>query len=149
MRRLSRALPLVALLFAGGCANTASQHGAHGVQSAATQAAVCDAYARQARRVEVDVRGSVVELLGVRSGPGGVHEGFLVALAPGSGCAITLRVEHNVDLAGRVPLRRGEPVELRGEYIYDPRGGLLHWTHHDPAGRHPGGYLRAGGELYQ
>jgi hypothetical protein len=90
-----------------------------------------------------------VKVLGIRRGPSGVHEGFLVALAPGSGCALTLRVEHNVDLGGRIPLARGTPVELRGEYIYDPRGGILHWTHHDPRGRHPGGYVRANGELYQ
>ncbi len=90
-----------------------------------------------------------MKVLGIRTGPSGPHEGFLVATDPGAGCRITLRVEHNLDLAGRVPLTRGETVEIRGEYIYDPRGGILHWTHHDPRGRHPGGYIRANGELYQ
>jgi hypothetical protein len=39
-------------------------------------------------------------------------------------------------------------VEVRGEYIYDPRGGLIHYTHMDPRGRHPAGYIRANGKIY-
>ena len=33
-------------------------------------------------------------------------------------------------------MRAGDDVQVRGEYIYDPRGGIIHYTHHDPRGRH-------------
>jgi hypothetical protein len=116
---------------------------------AAVSSDVCNAYRAQSQRVEVTASGTVVKVLGIRRGPSGVHEGFLLATDPASGCRLTLRIEHNLDIAGRVPLERGEPLELRGEYIYDSRGGIVHWTHRDPRGRHPGGYIKANGEVYQ
>jgi hypothetical protein len=58
-------------------------------------------------------------------------------------------VEDNVDLTGPIPLAAGDDVLVRGEYIYDPRGGLVHETHRDPRGRRPAGYVQTGGKLYQ
>jgi len=45
-------------------------------------------------------------------------------------------------------MRTGDDVTVRGEYIYDPRGGLIHYTHRDPRNRHPGGFVRVNGRLY-
>jgi hypothetical protein len=64
------------------------------------------------------------------------------------GRGLTVRVEDNVDLTGQIPIRAGDDVEVRGEYIYDPRGGLIHYTHRDPRGRHAGGYVRIGNRMY-
>jgi len=59
-------------------------------------------------------------------------------------------VSHNIDLAPRIDgLRTGDRVDVRGEYEWNARGGVIHWTHHDPQGRHPGGWLRHRGRLYQ
>ena len=66
-----------------------------------------------------------------------------------NGCDLTVRVETNVDLTGPVPLSLGEHVTVRGEYEYYPLGGVIHWTHHDPRGRHPGGYIISDGRVYQ
>jgi len=55
----------------------------------------------------------------------------------------------NVDLAPRVPLAPGDSVEVRGEYDWNDRGGVLHWTHRDPGGRHEAGWVRHDGRLYQ
>ena len=59
-------------------------------------------------------------------------------------------ISHNIDLAPRIPdLERGDEVIFRGQYEWNQRGGVLHWTHHDPAGRRSGGWLRHGGETYR
>jgi hypothetical protein len=110
-------------------------------------AAVCQLYRDRTERAEAIAGGTVAAILGTRRGPSGTHEGFLLHLD--GGCALTLRIETNTDLTGPVPLQRGERVVVKGEYVYDPRGGLIHWTHRDPRGRHAGGYVVAGGRTYE
>jgi hypothetical protein len=61
----------------------------------------------------------------------------------------TVLVAHNLDLAPRIPLSVGDTVRLRGEYEWNPEGGVIHWTHRDPAGRHPPGWIRVRGEVYR
>ena len=62
----------------------------------------------------------------------------------------TVLVAHNIDLAPRLEgLREGEVLRLRGEYQWNERGGVLHWTHHDPQGRLEGGYIERQGRRYQ
>lgn len=46
-------------------------------------------------------------------------------------------------------LRAGDAVAFRGVYEWNPEGGTVHWTHHDPWGDHPAGWLRHGGSVYQ
>jgi hypothetical protein len=40
-------------------------------------------------------------------------------------------------------------VAFRGEYEWNPEGGIIHWTHHDPGGRHAGGWLKHKGKTYR
>ncbi len=61
----------------------------------------------------------------------------------------TILVSHNIDLAPRVPLSEAQRVDFKGEYVWNDKGGLIHWTHHDPAGRHPGGWLELNGKRYE
>ena len=83
------------------------------------------------------------------AGPSGGHEGFLLHLRGAAGRGLTVRVEDNVDLTGYIPLAAGDDVTVRGEYVFDPRGGLVHYTHRDPRGHHAAGYVRARDRLYQ
>ncbi|HVR47716.1 MAG TPA: DUF3465 domain-containing protein [Candidatus Binatia bacterium] len=109
--------------------------------------AVCDAYSAQRSHVEVVADGTVTRMLGVAPGRVSPHEGFLLRLA--SGCSLVVRVEVNTDFTGTIPIAQGQRVSVKGEYEFYPRGGVVHWTHRDPRGRHEGGYIEAGGQLYE
>lgn len=129
----------LAVFVTAGCAGGSTDGG---------NAAVYDAWRAERSNVEVTAEGSVARVLGVREGPSGMHEGFLLHLRGAGGHGLTVRIEDNVDITGRIPLQPGDDVAVKGEYVYDPRGGLIHYTHHDPRGRHPSGYVRVGDRVY-
>jgi len=138
--RLWRPAATLLLGFLSACAG--------GESSSDPNGAVYDAWRMQRSQIEVTASGSVAHLLGTRVGPSGLHEGFLLHLRGAAGRGLTVRVEDNVDLTGPIPLAEGDSVEVHGEYIYDPRGGLIHYTHVDPRGRHEPGYVRVNGKVY-
>lgn len=73
------------------------------------------------------------------------HQRFVLRLASGQ----TLLIAHNIDIAPRiVNLRVGDHVNFYGEYEWNENGGVVHWTHHDPGGRHEDGWVNHGGKLY-
>jgi Protein of unknown function (DUF3465) len=113
---------------------------------APNDAALCAAYAGGRSHVEVVADGTIVRVLGTQPGRVSPHEGFLFRLA--SGCSVVVRVEANTDFTGPIPLEPGEHVLVKGEYEYYPLGGVLHWTHRDPRGRHENGYIQADGRMY-
>jgi Protein of unknown function (DUF3465) len=77
---------------------------------------------------------------------GSRHQRFIIREDSGS----TLLIAHNIDLAPRLEgLTVGERVRVSGELAWNPRGGTLHWTHHDPQGRHVAGYIEWRGRRYQ
>ncbi|NNC54097.1 MAG: DUF3465 domain-containing protein [Pseudomonadales bacterium] len=76
---------------------------------------------------------------------GSRHQRFLVS----EDGLPTLLVAHNIDLAPRVPLEEGDRVFVRGRYEWNNKGGVLHWTHHDPKGRREGGWVRHQGRTYK
>jgi hypothetical protein len=130
------------------CTLAACAAGGGGTAAPPSNAEVYAAWQQQRSPVQVTANGTVVKVLGIRRGRVGSHEGFLVHLSGNDAHNLTIRVEDNVDLTGPIPLRAGDAVEVRGEYIYDPRGGVVHYTHRDPRGRHPTGYVRVNGRTY-
>ena len=55
-------------------------------------------------------------------------------------------LESFIDIAPRLDgLAVGDQVAFRGVYEWNEQGGVVHWTHHDPSGEHPGGWLRYDG----
>ncbi len=102
-------------------------------------------YARQANDEMVDGTGRVIRLL-ADDNKGSRHQRFLVEIAGGQ----TLLFAHNIDLALRIDtLKVGDTIEFRGEYSYNPKGGIVHWTHHDPRNQHEAGWIRHNGITYQ
>ena len=129
-------------------AAAATSAGCAGGGTDAGNAAVYDAWRAQRSSVEVTASGSVARIFGTRLGRSGEHEGFLLHLRGPGGHGLTVRVEDNVDITGPIPLQTGDDVEVRGEYIFDPRGGIVHYTHHDPRGHHSSGYVKVRDRLY-
>jgi hypothetical protein len=119
-------------------------------REAPTAATGAPAYSPAATTALVDGRqakgsGTVVRVLS-DDNDGSRHQRFILRLAGGR----TLLIAHNIDLAPRIPgIRKGDTVEFYGEFRSNPEGGVIHWTHHDPQGRHPGGWLRHKGRTYQ
>lgn len=103
--------------------------------------------AYQSQQSDVQVRGSGVVMRVLRDdNVGSRHQKFILKLESRQ----TLLVAHNIDLAPRVAnLNVGDRIEFNGEYEWNSKGGVLHWTHHDPQGRHEGGWLKHNGRTYQ
>ena len=77
---------------------------------------------------------------------GSRHQRFIVRIGSGQ----TLLIAHNIDLAPRVAgLKTGDEVSFFGEYEWNERGGVIHWTHHDPRSQHVDGWLEFNGQKYQ
>ena len=76
---------------------------------------------------------------------GSRHQRFLVKLSDGH----VIKISHNIDLAPRVPAREGDTLGFGGDFEANDLGGVVHWTHHDPRGRHRDGYLLHEGDTYQ
>jgi hypothetical protein len=94
---------------------------------------------------EVEDSGTVTKILGDDS-LGDRHQRFILRLASGQ----TVLVAHNIDLAPRVePLQVGDTVAFRGEFEWNEKGGVIHWTHRDPQGRHAGGWLKHDGRTFE
>lgn len=96
------------------------------------------AIARRAQDVQVTGEGTVVKLLR-DDDDGSPHQRFLLDV----GAQRTVLIAHNLALAPRVaPLAVGDRVEFAGEFVWNEKGGVVHWTHPDPRGRHRAGYAR-------
>lgn len=110
-----------------------------------SDAVLAEAFKNRQSNLLVQGRG-VVEKVLKDDNDGHRHQRFILRLASGQ----TLLVAHNIDLAPRIEgLAEGDEVAFFGEYEWNPKGGTIHWTHRDPAGRHPAGWLRHRGRIYQ
>ena len=110
-----------------------------------TQSTLAVAFSSHASGVQVEGRG-VVEKILEDDNRGSRHQRFIVRTRSGQ----TLLIAHNIDLAPRVSeLREGDEVSFNGEYEWNPKGGVVHWTHRDPAGRHRAGWIKHNERLVQ
>lgn len=107
--------------------------------------ALAAAFAQRRSDVQLQVSGVVTRLL-PDDLEGSRHQRFLFKVPSGQ----TVLVAHNIDLAPRLDtLRTGDQVSVFGEYEWNAKGGVLHWTHRDPGGRHVGGWIKHQGRTYQ
>lgn len=133
-RRVITSIVLIVLV-AGGCSPVA-QPPADSVERA---------FQQHSSNTQVIGEGVVTRILRDDTA-GSPHQRFILKLASGQ----TVLIDHNIDLAPRIAdLKAGDTVSFSGEYVWNEQGGLIHWTHHDPAGRHANGWLVHYAKKYQ
>jgi hypothetical protein len=113
-------------------------------QAFANQDQLLQAQSDHARKVEVEFAARVKKLL--RDDTKGLpHQRFLLLLDNGT----TVLVAHDTKYAPKVPLHPGDMVTIKGEYIWNERGGVVHWTHRSDTPRHEGGFIEYAGNRYE
>lgn len=114
-------------------------------QSTTDDSALTRAYENRKSNVQVSGSGVVIQSLADDTS-GSRHQKFILKTSSGQ----TLLIAHNIDLAPRInSLGKGDTVKFYGEYEWNSKGGVVHWTHHDPRGNHVGGWLKHNGTTYQ
>ena len=104
-----------------------------------------DAYNNHKSDAQVQGVGTVVRILS-DDNKGDRHQKFILKLSSGQ----TILIAHNIDLAPRInSISNGDQVQFHGEYEWNKKGGVVHWTHKDPNGYHIGGWLKHKGKTYQ
>lgn len=107
--------------------------------------AIVEAYSTHRNLPLVQGAGIVVKVLKDDT-KGSQHQKFLLKVSDN----ITILIAHNIDLAPRVAdIQVGDTVAFKGEYVYTPKGGTVHWTHKDPRGNHAAGWLQHNGKKYE
>lgn len=142
---------LVVALLAGGYLGASLREHRDAVAPAAYErsgsvapSVVAEAFRERRSDVLLETSGRVQRIL-PDDREGSRHQRFIISIDG----TLTVLIAHNIDLAERVPVAVGDSVEVRGEYVWNEKGGVIHWTHRDPAGRHPGGWIRHEGRLYR
>ncbi len=103
------------------------------------------AYDNKVSNLQVEGSGVVKAILKDDT-KGSKHQRIIVNLATGQ----TILLVHNIDLAPRVEnLNKGDEIAFFGEYEWNEKGGVIHWTHHDPQNKHVAGWLRHNGRTYR
>lgn len=106
---------------------------------------IMDAYKNRLSDIQVSGSGKVSHTLR-DDNKSSRHQKFILRLPSGQ----TVLITHNIDLAPRInTLQKGDVVQFYGEYEWNSKGGVVHWTHHDPNGRHAGGWLKHNGHKYE
>lgn len=107
--------------------------------------AIGRAFATKASDIQVEGEGTVTRMLEDDLN-GSRHQRFIVEVSSGQ----TVLITHNIDIAPRINgLEVGDLVRFNGEYVWNPKGGVVHWTHNDPLGKHVAGWIRHKGKTYQ
>ena len=137
------AVLLLAALFFGIQQEQAVEDGGAVVASSAQLATSNDSNWRSGR--QVSGTGTVDRVLS-DDNDGSRHQRFILRLPSGR----SVLVAHNIDLAPRIrSIAQGDSVSFYGQFETNDRGGVIHWTHRDPQGRHVDGWLEHNGRRYQ
>ncbi len=113
-------------------------------QTKSTSNPILSAYNNHQSDVQVKYQGIVLKVL-ADDLKGSRHQKFILKVN-----RLSILIAHNIDLAPRIEgLKEGDNVAFYGEYEWNEKGGIVHWTHRDPGGRHINGWLKHKGQTYQ
>ena len=114
-------------------------------QADSSDTELSNAYENQTSNFQIEGGGRVVSILS-DDNDGSRHQRFIVRLNSGQ----TLLVAHNINLAPRInSLTEGDAIRFYGQYEWNEKGGVIHWTHNDPSGSHVAGWIEHNGKRYQ
>lgn len=100
--------------------------------------ALAEAFKDQRSDVMIDNVSGTVEAVLPDDNEGSRHQRFIIRVSRNQ----TVLVVHNIDMAARISgLMKGDRVNVKGEYEWNDRGGLIHWTHKDPRSSHEDGWI--------
>ena len=132
------AIVLITLIAVAACSSTIRP-------SSPEDQVLSRAFEQGQSNLQVTGQGTVQRLL-ADDNEGSRHQRFVLKLDSGQ----TLLISHNIDLAPKIySLSEGDRVEFCGEYEWNSHGGVVHWTHQDPLGRHQAGWLKHSDRIYQ
>lgn len=95
--------------------------------------------------IQIGGSGKVIKILPDDT-QGSRHQRFIIELNSGQ----TLLISHNIDIAPKIStLNIGDHINFYGEYEWNSKGGVVHWTHHDSSGVHEDGWLNHAGKMYK
>jgi molybdopterin converting factor small subunit len=87
--------------------------------------ALNEAYKNQQSNIQVKGNGKVIRILN-DDNKGSHHQKFILKLNSGD----TILIAHNIDLAPKIhSISNGDTVQFYGEYEWNKKGGVVHWTH--------------------
>ncbi|MDF7798927.1 DUF3465 domain-containing protein [Pontiellaceae bacterium B1224] len=136
MRRIFTALLLLGLILGGALILPKSI--IPSALAGSSQTALTDAYKNKKSNVPVTGVGTVTRVLKDDT-DGSRHQRFILQITPTQ----TILIAHNIDLAPRVDsIKVGDSISFKGIFEWNSKGGVVHWTHHDPAGKHAAGWLK-------
>lgn len=113
-------------------------------QSQNNKTTIQSAYRNRQSDVQIMQKGVVAKVL-ADDLVGSKHQKFILRFD-----RLSILVAHNIDLAPKIfNIKKGDTVEFYGEYEWNEKGGVVHWTHKDPRKRHIDGWLKHNGKTYQ
>ncbi len=96
-----------------------------------------EAFEKKLSDVVLEAKGKVVKILEDDT-TGHPHQRFIIEVHSGH----TILVINNLEHGYRVPVKLGDIVEAKGNYVWNEHGGLIHETHHHQEGEsHVDGYI--------
>lgn len=141
---MKKTLYLIILIIAAYVAEQQTGFSLTKTETQASANSIQSAYNNRQSDIQLQQKGLVTKVLADDLN-GSRHQRFLIKVN-----ALSLLIAHNIDLAPKIEtLKKGDSVEFNGEYEWNEKGGIVHWTHHDPAGRHINGWLKHKGKIYQ
>lgn len=106
---------------------------------------ISSAFESRLSDIQVSGTGHVIRIL-PDDNKGSRHQKFILRLGSGQ----TILVAHNIDLAPRInSISKNDEITFFGEYEWNEKGGVVHWTHKDPNQKHISGWLKHNGRTYQ
>jgi hypothetical protein len=145
MKRLLLIIVVAIAAYAGYVQHCPRLFDASAAEANRSDSVLANAFSNHLSNIRVQGEGVVSKVL-TDDNDGSRHQRFIIRLASGQ----TILFAHNIDIAPRVAsLRQGDTVSFNGVYVWNAKGGVVHWTHRDPSRRHPAGWLKHNGQTFQ